>query len=105
MPTIAGIIMLVPGGYGLRGMFALAIDGDIEGGVTLVFTVLLIATELAVAVILGNIIIPPRGGDKGAFQWPRFLTRKTFKRWRNKLRGVDETVGVDVTRTVEGENI
>lgn len=46
MPTIAGIIMLVPGGYGLRGMFALAIDGDIDGGVTVVFTMLLIATGL-----------------------------------------------------------
>ena len=44
MPTIAGIIMLVPGGYGLRGMFALAIDGDTEGGIAVVFTMLLIAT-------------------------------------------------------------
>ena len=63
--------MLVPGGYGLRGMFKFAIQDDIDGGVAVMFNALLISTELAVAVILGSIILPPnyRNHHPGAFSF------------------------------------
>lgn len=59
MPIIAGIIMLVPGGLTLRGMFQFAIEDDTDGGIRVLFNVLLIATELAVALIIANILLPP----------------------------------------------
>ena len=105
MPTICGIVMLVPGGYGLRGMFALAIDGDATGAVTVMFNVLLISTELSVAVILGNILIPPPGRDEGiGANFYRKLNRDNVKRLWNKIRGEDEDVGVQVTRTTDSDD-
>jgi len=105
MPTICGIVMLVPGGYGLRGMFALAIDGDATGAVTVMFNVLLISTELSVAVILGNILIPPPGREEGiGANFYRRLTRENMKRLWNKVRGEDEDVGVQVTRPTDSDD-
>ena len=58
MPTIVGIVMLVPGAYGLKGALAMTIQEDPSAAVTVMFNMLLIATQLSVAVIMGNILVP-----------------------------------------------
>jgi len=102
MPTIAGMIILVPGGYGVRGMLALAIDGDITAGVSVVFTMLIIATELAISVILGNIILPPQGRTSHGLSALIDKIRSTNIRraWR-RIRGQDESVGIAVSSVDE----
>jgi len=57
---IPGILLLVPGAMGIRAFFTLSLI-DPTSGVAITLGVLLIAIQLAVAVVLGNAVVPLRG--------------------------------------------
>ncbi len=54
-----GIILLVPGSVGYRGMTSL-FERDVVGGLDTAFTMITLAMALVVGVFFGNIIIKPR---------------------------------------------
>ena len=61
--------------------------------------------ELAISVILGNIILPPQGhSGEGINAIFDFLRCKCMRKRWNKFRGVDESVGVAVTKTDSDPN-
>ncbi len=54
-----GIILLVPGSFGYRGMTSL-FERDVVGGLDTAFTMITLALSLVVGVFFGNIIVKPR---------------------------------------------
>lgn len=61
---------------------------------------LLTKPELSIAVILGNIILPPQGRDNhGILRIPDSISLTSLKKLINRLRGIDESVGVTVSKT------
>lgn len=54
-----GIILLVPGSVGYRGMTSL-FERDVVGGLDTAFTMITLAMSLVVGIFVGNIIIKPR---------------------------------------------
>ena len=56
---IPGMIMLVPGGMGFRGLSAL-LRGDVVSGVETLFLVTLVAIALVTGLLVANTLIPPR---------------------------------------------
>lgn len=54
-----GIILLVPGSVGYRGMSSL-FERDVVGGLDMAFTMVTLAMALVVGVFFGNILIKPR---------------------------------------------
>lgn len=56
---IPGMIMLVPGGMGFRGLSAL-LRGDVLSGVETLFLVTMVAIALVTGLLVANTIIPPR---------------------------------------------
>lgn len=56
---IPGMIMLVPGGMGFRGLSAL-LRGDVVSGVETLFLVTLVAIALVTGLLVANTLLPPR---------------------------------------------
>jgi uncharacterized membrane protein YjjB (DUF3815 family) len=54
-----GIILLVPGSVGYRGMTSL-FQKDVVGGLDMAFTMVTLAMALVVGVFVGNILVKPR---------------------------------------------
>jgi uncharacterized membrane protein YjjB (DUF3815 family) len=54
-----GIILLVPGSVGYRGMTSL-FERDVIGGMDTAFTMITLAMALVVGVFFGNILVKPR---------------------------------------------
>lgn len=59
VPLIPGLFLLVPGSVGLRGLVHL-LDADFMGGMEHAVTALLTAAAIAVGVLVGHAILPPR---------------------------------------------
>ncbi len=59
VPTLPGIMVLVPGSIGFHGVQAL-IDHNVESGVQAVFAVVIVAVSLAAGLLLANATLPPR---------------------------------------------
>jgi uncharacterized membrane protein YjjP (DUF1212 family) len=58
-PLVPGIITLVPGSMGFRSISAL-MDQDVQAGVSVGFSMLVVAASLAVGVLFGQGVVPPR---------------------------------------------
>lgn len=56
---IPGMIMLVPGGMGFRGLSAL-LQGEVVSGVETLFLVTMVAIALVTGLLVANTLIPPR---------------------------------------------
>ncbi len=56
---IPGMIMLVPGGMGFRGLSAL-LRGDVVSGVETLFLVTIVAIALVTGLLVANTLVPPR---------------------------------------------
>lgn len=56
---IPGLIVLVPGSIGFRGLISM-LEADVVHGVDLAFRMTLIATALGAGIILAGILLPPR---------------------------------------------
>jgi uncharacterized membrane protein YjjB (DUF3815 family) len=56
---IPGMIMLVPGGMGFRGLSAL-LRGDVVSGVETLFLVAMVAIALVTGLLVANALVPPR---------------------------------------------
>ncbi len=56
---IPGMIMLVPGGIGFKGLSAL-LRGDVVSGVETIFLVAMIAIALVTGLLVANTLVPPR---------------------------------------------
>lgn len=56
---IPGMIMLVPGGMGFRGLSAL-LQGEVISGVETLFLVTMVAIALVTGLLVANTLIPPR---------------------------------------------
>ncbi|MGK4007934.1 threonine/serine exporter family protein [Sorangium sp. So ce1036] len=59
VPLVPGLILLVPGSIGFRGMFSL-LENDVVSGVDTAFRAILVATALAAGLLFANIALPPR---------------------------------------------
>lgn len=54
-----GTLLLVPGSVGFLSVSSM-LEADVEGGLTLAFRMLLIATSLAAGVLVASVAVPPR---------------------------------------------
>jgi uncharacterized membrane protein YjjP (DUF1212 family) len=56
---VPGLILLVPGSIGLRGVFSL-LENDVVSGVDAAFKAVLVSTALVAGILFANIALPPR---------------------------------------------
>ena len=56
---VPGIMLLVPGSIGFGSMSSL-LARDVDAGLALAFTTVLVAVALAIGLLLANVIVPPR---------------------------------------------
>ncbi|EGC31580.1 hypothetical protein DICPUDRAFT_99176 [Dictyostelium purpureum] len=54
----SGIILLVPGSMGVKGMFAIS-NGDLEGGTSFFTGMFFIAISLTMGLLIANLLVPP----------------------------------------------
>ncbi len=59
VPMTAGILMLVPGSFGVRSI-ALLLDGDVLLGVERAFAMVMVTTALAAGLVLASTLLPAR---------------------------------------------
>lgn len=58
--VVPGIMLLVPGSLGFRGL-SLGLSRDIVGGLESVFLMLMVGIALATGLVLANVVLPPGG--------------------------------------------
>ncbi|KAF2072874.1 hypothetical protein CYY_005822 [Polysphondylium violaceum] len=58
VPIMSGIILLVPGSMGVKGLFSVS-TGDISGGLELFGGMFMIATSLTIGLLVANLIVRP----------------------------------------------
>eukprot|EP01132_Coremiostelium_polycephalum_P003837 gene3837-4780_t len=58
VPIMSGIILLVPGSMGVKGLFSVS-TGDVAGGIALFGGMFMVATSLAMGLLVANLIIRP----------------------------------------------
>jgi uncharacterized membrane protein YjjB (DUF3815 family) len=77
---IPGILLLVPGAMGIRAFFTASLL-DPASGVGIILGVMLIAIQLAVAVVLANSLVPLRGAFPGSAYDNRMRMKVKPKKW------------------------
>jgi uncharacterized membrane protein YjjP (DUF1212 family) len=63
IPILSGIVLLVPGSIGVRGVKAFMED-DVISGISFGFSMLVIALSIIVGLFVANIIVPPKRSPK-----------------------------------------
>ncbi|MGH7729823.1 MAG: threonine/serine exporter family protein, partial [Candidatus Eiseniibacteriota bacterium] len=59
VPIVPAIVMLVPGGLGVRSVTTV-VARDVISGMEMAFTLVVMATALAAGLLLANLVAPPR---------------------------------------------
>lgn len=77
VPTISGILFLVPGSFGVRGAAAI-VDSDYVSGTQFGITMILTAAAITIGIAIGRAVVRPAGGAAHVaarhFRW--FMTPK-----------------------------
>jgi uncharacterized membrane protein YjjB (DUF3815 family) len=59
VPLLPGLILLVPGSLGFRGVFSM-LQSDVVSGVDAGFKAVLVSAALVAGLLFANIALPPR---------------------------------------------
>lgn len=57
--VVPGLLLLVPGSVGFRS-FSLMLEEQTVVGLETAFTMMLVAISLAIGLLFGNVLVPPR---------------------------------------------
>ncbi|EFA83350.1 hypothetical protein PPL_04143 [Heterostelium album PN500] len=58
VPIMSGIILLVPGSMGVKGLFSVS-SGNVDGGIALFGGMFMIATSLTIGLLVANLLVKP----------------------------------------------